>query len=138
MRVAKKLTIVTGGSRSRGLTARRSRSDRRWCFAPERRETHAPSPRVATRQPEVRREFDRSDRLFVRFPVYGGPEITVAAKLLNRQGKELRTLTVAPLKDGVYQLDVPLSVSLRDDYLVAIDATRGTDTARALVPFRVR
>jgi VWFA-related protein len=89
-------------------------------------------------QPEVRREFDRSDRLFVRFPVYGGPEITVAAKLLNRQGKELRTLTVAPLKDGVYQLDVPLSVSLRDDYLVAIDATRGTDSTRALVPFRVR
>lgn len=89
-------------------------------------------------QPEVRREFDRTDRLFVRFPVYGGQEAAVSAKLLNRQGKELRTLTVAPLKDGVYQLDLPLSVSLRDDYLVAIEATRGTESARALVPFRVR
>ena len=89
-------------------------------------------------QPEVRREFDRSDRLFVRFPVYGGPDIAVAARLLGRQGKELRPLTAAPLKEGIYQLDLPLSVSLRDDYLIAIEATRGTESVRALVPFRVR
>jgi VWFA-related protein len=89
-------------------------------------------------QPEVRREFDRSDRLFIRFPVYGGQDVAVAARLLTRQGKELRTLQVAPVKDGIYQAEVNLSVSLRDDYLVAIDATRGSEAAKALVPFRVR
>jgi VWFA-related protein len=88
--------------------------------------------------PEARREFDRSDRLFVRFPVYGGQTIAVAARLLSRQGKELRPLTAAPIKEGIYQLDLPLSVSLRDDYLIAIEATRGTESVRALVPFRVR
>ena len=89
-------------------------------------------------QAEAAREFDRSDRLFVRFPVYGGQEIAVAARLLNRRGKELRPLPVAPIREGVYQLDLPLSVSVRDDYLIAIEATRGTDSVRALVPFRVR
>jgi VWFA-related protein len=90
-------------------------------------------------QPEVRREFDRSDRLFIRFPVYGGgQDIAVAARLLTHQGKELRTLQVTPIKDGIYQADVPLSVSLRDDYVVAVDATRGSESARELVPFRVR
>ena len=89
-------------------------------------------------QPEPRREFDRTDRLFIRFPVYGGQDVAVAARLLTRQGKELRALPVAPIREGLYQLDVALSVSLRDDYVVAIDATRGADAARALVPFRVR
>jgi VWFA-related protein len=89
-------------------------------------------------QPEARREFDRLDRLFVRFPVYGGQDITTAARLLNRRGKELRTLPVSSLGNGVYQVDVQLSLSVRDDYLVAIEATRGTETTRALVPFRVK
>jgi hypothetical protein len=89
-------------------------------------------------QPEVRREFDRTDRLFIRFPVYGGQNIAVVAKLLTRQGKELRALPAAAVKEGIYQLDVPLSVSLRDDYVIAIDATRGAESARAMVPFRVR
>jgi VWFA-related protein len=89
-------------------------------------------------QAEARREFDRTDHLFIRFPVYGGQEINVAGRLLSRRGNELRPLPVAPLKDSVYQLDLPLSVSLRDDYVVAIEATRGTESARALVPFSVR
>ena len=46
--------------------------------------------------PEVGREFDRTDRLFIRFPVYGGPEIAAAARLLNRRGTELRALPATP------------------------------------------
>lgn len=89
-------------------------------------------------QAEARREFDRSDRLFIRFPVYGEQDVVVAARLLTSRGKELRSLSVALLREGIYQLELPLSVSLRDDYVIAIDATRGTESARALVPFRVR
>jgi len=89
-------------------------------------------------QAEPRREFERSDRLFIRFPVYGGQQAAVAARLLNRHGKELRPLPVSPLSEGTYQVDLPLSVSVRDDYVIAVEATRGTESARALVPFRVR
>ena len=89
-------------------------------------------------QPEARREFDRVDHLFVRFQVYGGQQINVAARLLSRRGNELRPLPVAAIKDDVYQVDLPLSVSLRDDYIVAVEATRGAESAKALVPFRVR
>ena len=89
-------------------------------------------------QPEARREFDRSDRLFVRFPVYGGEGIATAARLLNRRGKELGVLAVASIKDGLYQVDLPLSASLRDDYVIAIEVTRGAETVKAFVPFRVR
>jgi len=88
--------------------------------------------------PEVGREFDRSDRLFVRFSVYGGPQVAVTARLLNRQGKELQALRVAALKESLYQLDVPLSGSGRDDYLISIEATRGAESVKTLVPFHVR
>jgi hypothetical protein len=88
--------------------------------------------------PEVGREFDRSDRLFVRFAVYGGPQVAVAARLLNRRGKELQALRVVAIRESLYQLDIPLSGSGRDDYLIAIEATRGAESVRTLVPFRVR
>jgi hypothetical protein len=72
--------------------------------------------------------------------VYGGQDAKVVARLLSRRGNELRQLPVAPMKDkdNVYQVDLPLSVSLRDDYVVAIEATRGTESVKALVPFRVQ
>jgi VWFA-related protein len=92
----------------------------------------------ADAHPEVGREFDRSDRLFVRFAIYGGPDIAATARLLNRRGKDLRELPVALIKEGVYQLDLPLSVSARGDYLIAIEAARGAESVRALVPVRVR
>ena len=88
--------------------------------------------------PEVGREFDRSDRLLVRFPVYGGTGITAAARLLNQRGAEMRALPVAAVADGLYQLDLPLGTAARGDYLIAIEAGRGTETTRALVPIRIR
>jgi hypothetical protein len=90
-------------------------------------------------QAEARREFDRLDRLFIRFPVYGGHgSDPPAARLLNRKGKELHSLPVATIAEGVYQIDLQLSLTVRDDYLVAIEARRGTESATALVPFTVR
>ena len=88
--------------------------------------------------PEAGREFDRSDRLLIRFPVYGGTEITAAARLLNQRGAEMRALPVAAVGDGLYQLDLPLGAVARGDYLIAIEAGRGTETTRALVPIRIR
>lgn len=87
--------------------------------------------------PEVGREFYRNDRLFVRFPVYGG-EGAATARLLNRRGAELRALTVAPVREGMYQLDIPLSASAPGEYVIAIEARRGDQSVRTLVPIRVR
>ena len=88
--------------------------------------------------PEVGREFDRADRLFIRFPVYGGPEIAVAARLLNRQGTEMRALPVAPVGEGLYQLEVPLGSIARGEYFIALEAVRGVEPVKVLVPIRVR
>jgi hypothetical protein len=88
--------------------------------------------------PEVGREFDRSDRLFIRAPVYGGPEVAVTARLLNQRGAEVRVLPVTAVGDGLYQLDLPLGVTARGDYLIAVEAVSGAESVRALVPIRVR
>lgn len=88
--------------------------------------------------PEVGREFDRTDRLFIRFPLYGGPDASAAAHLLNRQGTELRALPLEVAGDGLYQIDLPLSVSAHGDYLISIVAKRGAESTRVLVPVSVR
>ena len=87
---------------------------------------------------EVGREFERTDRVFVRVPVYGGADVTATARLLNRFGTELRALPLSRAGGEVYLLDLPLSATPRGDYLIAIDAARGTESIRALVPIRVR
>ncbi len=91
-----------------------------------------------TAHPEVDREFDRSNRLIIRVPVYGGPENAAAARLLNNRGAEMRVLPVTTVGDGLYQLDLPLGTAARGDYLIAIEAARGAETARVLVPVRIR
>jgi VWFA-related protein len=88
--------------------------------------------------PEVGREFERADRLFVRFPVYGGPGVSVAARVLNRRGTELRSLPVGAVGDGMYQLDLPLGGTAHGDYVIAIEARRASESTRTLVPIRVR
>ena len=92
----------------------------------------------AAAHPEVGREFDRSDRLLIRFPVYGRPQVAVAARLLNRMGTELRVLPATAVGDGVYQLDFPLGATARGDYMIAIEAADGAEPIRTLVPLRVR
>jgi VWFA-related protein len=97
--------------------------------------------------PFAGREFVRTDRLFVRFEVYGGAaETVVSAQLTSRNGAPLVAVPVAALPgaDAVgghnrtsYQIDWPLSSHARGDYLIAIAAARGDDRARVLVPLRV-
>jgi VWFA-related protein len=86
----------------------------------------------------VGREFDRVDRLFIRFPLYGGDPPAPEAQLLNRQAKQLLTIPIARLPDGQYQIDLPLASIARGDYLISIEAARGDQSAKALVPIRVK
>jgi len=91
--------------------------------------------------PFAGREFSRTDRVFVRFTVYGEASATavVKARLLSRTGAELRPLEVSAPRDGLdaYQIDVPLASLARGDFVIAIAAEAGDDRAEALFPLRV-
>jgi VWFA-related protein len=88
--------------------------------------------------PEIGREFERADRLFIRVPVYGGQDLAVSARMLNRRGAELRQIPVGTLADALYQLELPLAGTARGDYVIAIEASRGRESARVMLPIRVR
>jgi VWFA-related protein len=94
---------------------------------------------VPEMMPFAGREFVRTDRLFVRFAVYGAAagQAMVSAKLLNRGGSPLVTLPVAALAGTSYQIDLPLSSNARGDYLIAVEAANDGQNARMLVPLRV-
>jgi VWFA-related protein len=91
--------------------------------------------------PFAGREFVRTDRVFLRFAVYGdgAGRATISAQLTNRTGASLMALPVTPLADrqAMYQIDLPLASNARGDYLVAVEATHGDEKRRMLVPLRV-
>ena len=91
--------------------------------------------------PYAGREFSRTDRMFVRFAVYGesAGDALVSARLLSRTGDELRKLSISSSRAGMtgYEIEVPLASLARGEFLIAIDATAGDDRAEALVPLRV-
>ena len=86
-------------------------------------------------------EFVRTDRLFVRFTVYGGSasQAVASARLLTRTGAPLAALPMASFNgsDTSYQVDLPLSSTARGDYLIAVEVAHGDERARMLVPIRV-
>jgi len=91
--------------------------------------------------PYAGREFARTDRVFVRFEVYGeaAGAATVSARLLSRAGDELRALTVSRRAGGdLYEIDLPLASIARGDYVVAVSAASGDERADALIAIRVR
>jgi VWFA-related protein len=91
--------------------------------------------------PFAGREFVRTDRVFVRFAVYGeaARQASVSAQLTSRTGSPLLPLLVTALTDGEpkYQIDLPLASNARGDYLIAVEAAHGEEKARMLVPLRV-
>jgi VWFA-related protein len=89
-------------------------------------------------RPAIGREFERSDRLFIRFPVYGTNASAPEVHLLNRLGSSRLSLQVTAVDSGPYQIDLPLSSIAKGDYMIAIDVKRGDETAKSLVPIRVR
>jgi hypothetical protein len=85
------------------------------------------------------RDFERTDRILIRFAAPGGSgAVTFEAVLLDRRGKKLTTLTVAPdASRGGHQIDLPLSSIARGEYVIAIEARRGDERTEAHVAFRV-
>ena len=92
--------------------------------------------------PTALREFRRTDRLLVRVNTFGrsnGP-LTLAAKLLNKQGQKMADLTITAqaAADETGQVDLPLSNLAAGEYLLELSAaSEGQKPAAELVAFRV-
>jgi VWFA-related protein len=82
------------------------------------------------------RQFERTDRVLIRFVLTGAPDATVAVHLLSSKGKPLADLPVKSAAGG-YEIDLPVTSIARGEYLVEIDASHGADHAKQLVPFKV-
>ena len=86
--------------------------------------------------PAVAREFSRTERLLIRFDVYGNA--TPTAVLLNRNGKKMADVPVAASAiAGTHQIDLSLAAIAAGEYLVEITAKGATGEAKELVPLRV-
>jgi hypothetical protein len=91
--------------------------------------------------PYAGREFVRTDRLVIRFDVLGSAAANakVTARIASQWGKDLADLPLVRqgVPDAPYEIELPLTSVARGDYLIAISAVAGDDTARAFVPIRV-
>jgi VWFA-related protein len=92
--------------------------------------------------PTANREFRRTDRLILRAtPIApGGTTVTVASRLLNRQGQKMVDLpvTAATAAAAPYVVDLPLSSLAPGEYLLEVSATApGQQPRTELIAFRV-
>jgi hypothetical protein len=85
------------------------------------------------------RDFERTDRVLVRFGVPGDDEgLKTKASLLDRRGTPLVELPVArDAARGGFQIDLPLTNIARGEYVIAIEASRAEQKAEAHVAFRI-
>jgi VWFA-related protein len=90
-------------------------------------------------QPFAGRQFERIDRIIVRFSVVGASaaDATVTANLLGRRGAQLATLPLKTVPGRGYEIDLPIGSVGRGEYVIAIQASHGADQAKTLVSFRV-
>ena len=90
-------------------------------------------------QPFGGRQFERTDRIIVRFSLTGpaAADATVTVNLLGRRGARLAALPLKTLPGRGYELDLPIASIARGEYVIAVDASHGADQARTLVSFRV-
>jgi VWFA-related protein len=91
--------------------------------------------------PAASREFSRTERLLVRFDVYGasGDKPTATAALLARDGHKIIDLPVSPATTGgTHQVDLGLNTVAAGEYLLEI-TVKGTtgDPVIEYVPFRI-
>ena len=89
--------------------------------------------------PFAGRQFDRTDRVIVRFDVFGpsAADATVTVALLSRLGAKLANMPLRKTTNGPYEIDLPIASVARGEYVFEIDASHGSDQAKALLSFRV-
>ena len=92
-------------------------------------------------RPVATREFSRTERLLLRFEVWGpgGIAPVVKARLLNMRGEPVTDLPAAtPATGGGYELEIPLSPYAPNDYLIELSSGEGGDAVRVLTALRIQ
>jgi VWFA-related protein len=91
--------------------------------------------------PVAARDFSRAEHLVIRFPAYGpgGAVPALSARLLNRLGSAMRSLTVATAAapGSTNQIELPLAGLAAGEYIIEITATSPAGEARDRIGFRV-
>jgi VWFA-related protein len=91
--------------------------------------------------PTISREFSRTERLLLRFDVYGpGTERPAPrAAILGRNGEKIGDVPVtAAQAGGTHQIEMALNSMAAGDYVIEISVDGATgETATELVPFRL-
>lgn len=90
--------------------------------------------------PVAARRFSRAERLIVRVPVFtNGATPAVSARLVSGFGTAMRSLDVTPTpsREGVYQIDLPLSGLAAGSYAIEVFAATSEGEARDRLSFRV-
>ena len=89
--------------------------------------------------PFAGRQFERTDRVVVRFGVFGASasDAMVTATLLSRRGAKLATMPLKRTASGEYEIDLPMGSVGRGEYVFEIAASRGADQAKTLLSFKV-
>ena len=88
--------------------------------------------------PYAGRQFDRTDRILLRFAVVGAgaADATLTAHLVSKTGASLTTLPLKTVPAG-YELDLPLGSIAHGEYVISLEASHGADQAKQLLSFRV-
>jgi VWFA-related protein len=89
--------------------------------------------------PATGREFSRTDRLFMRVPVYGAGGPTLSVHLLSRAGQAMSELpaTAPATPGGDSVVDVPLAGLAPGEYIIEVKAKGEGGEAQELVGFRL-
>ena len=86
--------------------------------------------------PAIARDFSRSERLLIRFDVYGNA--TPTALLMNRNGQKMADIPVAAASvGGTHQIDMSLAAIATGEYLIEITVKGATGEVKELIPLRV-
>jgi hypothetical protein len=90
--------------------------------------------------PIARRQFLRTERLLIRFDVYGAGDIRpeVTAALLNSNGDRMTAVPVSAAAAGAtHQIDLGLASLAPGEYVVEVTVKGVGGQVRELVPLRV-
>jgi VWFA-related protein len=91
--------------------------------------------------PSAGRDFARTERMFIRFTVYGPgtEEPNAVAALLNRSGQKMADVPVsaAQTRGATHEINLALSSIPAGEYLIEVKASGPSGEAQQLVPFRV-
>jgi VWFA-related protein len=90
--------------------------------------------------PTAAREFSRTERVLVRFDVYGAgsDQAKVTAAMLNRSGDKMTDIPVTPAASGgTHQINLSLAPFPGGEYLVEITVPSAGGDVKELVPLRI-